>query len=99
MDGLRMMDDFNRENGSAVSEEKTKLLAKIWDEKAVLDISGEEFARNIESAEKYYESIGSGDMAMAYCNQMRLEGKAAEYVRTEFGKLDSNDWTEIEKNL
>ncbi len=54
----------------------------------MLDISGEEFAHNIESAEKYYESIGSGDMAMAYYNQMRLEGKAAEYVRTEFGKLD-----------
>lgn len=89
IDGLRVIDDFCRENGSVVSEEKVEQLSKIWDEKVVQDISGEELESNIESAEKYYESIQSINIAMAYCNQMRLEGKAAEFVQMEFGKLDS----------
>lgn len=89
IEGLRIIDDFCRENGSVVSKEKVEQLSKIWDEKTLLDISGEELERNIKSAKKYYESTQSSDMAMAYCNQMRLEGKAAEYVQMEFGKLDS----------
>lgn len=89
IDGLWVIDDFSIENGSVVSEEKMERLSEIWDEKMVQDITGKEFESNIESAERYYESVRSSDMAMAYCNQMRLEGKAAEYVQTEFGKLDS----------
>lgn len=86
--GLRLIDDFCKEKGSVVSDEKLAILAKAWFEKNIDDISWEEFENNIEGAARYYELIQSSDMADAYNSLMHLEGKAAEYVQTEFRKLD-----------
>lgn len=86
---LRVIDDFCQENGFVVSDEKMVILSELWNEKNAKDISWEEFENNIQSAARYYEYIQSSDMAGAYNSVMHLEGKAAEYVQTEFRKLDS----------
>ena len=89
IENLRLIDDFCKENGCVVSDERMIILAVLWNEKNTTDISWEEFKNNIEGAAGYYEYIQSSDMAEAYNSLMHLEGKAAEYVQTEFRKLDS----------
>lgn len=85
---LRLMDDFCTENGSIVSSETMEGFAKIWEEKNTNDISWEEYENNLGMAARYYGSILSSDMAEAYSGFKHLSGKAAEYVRSEFHKLD-----------
>lgn len=86
---LQGIDKFGAEYGSMVSDETLKILEQIWNEEPGNDISWVEFQNNLERSKVYYQSIQSSDMANAYCNLMRLEGKAAEYVQDEFAKLDS----------
>lgn len=88
IEGLRVIDDFCMENGSGVSDENTETLEKFWNEGHTNDISWEEYENNIEMGKKYYASAQSSGMADTYCSLMHLEGKAAEYVQTEFHKLD-----------
>lgn len=88
--GLHLIDYFCMENGRIISDEKTAILAEIWNEKNPNDILWEEFESNIEMGIKYYETIQSGDMADTYCRVMHLEGKASEYVQAEFRKLDGS---------
>ena len=87
-DMLGMLDQFCMENGSVVSDESMEIFAEIWDEKKAADITWEEFENNIKIAAGYYNSIKSRDMADIYCGLKRLSGEAAEYVRSEFQKLD-----------
>lgn len=89
IESLRLIDNFCKENGCVVSDERMIILAELWNARNTNDISWEEFENNIEGASRYYEFILSSDMADAYNSLMHLEGKAAEYVQTEFRKLDS----------
>lgn len=86
---LQGIDKFGAEYGNTVSDETLKILEQIWNEEPGNDISWAEFQNNLERSKVYYQSLQSSDMASAYCNLMRLEGKAAEYVQDEFTKLDS----------
>lgn len=86
---LQSIDKFGAEYGSTVSDETLKILEQIWNEEPGNDISWVEFQNNLECSKVYYQSLQSSDMANAYCNLMRLEGKAAEYVQDEFAKSDS----------
>ena len=88
IDRMRMIDDFCIENGSIVSDDNTETLEKLWNEGHINDISWEEFENNIEMGKRYYASVQVSDMADTYCSLMHLEGKAAEYVRAEFHRLD-----------
>lgn len=85
---LQVIDDFSASNGSPVSEEKLAILKKAWEEEVGHQVSWEEYEDNIERAAHYYESVQIDEIAESYCNLMHLEGKAAEYVRTEFLKLE-----------
>lgn len=86
---LQGIDKFGAEYGSTVSDETLKILEQIWNEEPENDISWAEFQNNLERSKVYYQLLQTSDMANAYCNLMRLEGKAAEYVQDEFAKLDS----------
>lgn len=87
-DMLGMLDQFCMENGSVVSDESMEILAELWDEKPADNISWEEYENNLKIAAGYYDSIKSRDMADTYCGLKHLSGRAAEYVRSEFQKLD-----------
>lgn len=88
IDSLRLIDDFCAENGNVVTEEKMSLLAQLWDRTNTNDITWKEFESNIKAAAGYYESVQSSDLAYSYCGSIQLSGSAAEYVRTQFGRLD-----------
>lgn len=88
IDVLHMIDDFCKENGSVVSEETKAALEAIWDEGNESGILWDEYENNLEKSTKYFDFVQSSDMAEAYSSSMHLSGKAAEYVRSEFHKLD-----------
>lgn len=85
---LRLIDDFCIEHGSSVSDEKMEVLAELWNKTDTNDITWEEFQNNVESVAGYFQFVQSGDMAGAYCTSRHLSGKAAEYVRAQFHRLD-----------
>lgn len=85
---LGRIDDFCREYGSGISEEKTAVLGRIWSEEEPGGIAWEEFENDIEKAGKYRELVRSSHMAYEYCASQNLSGKAAEYVKEAFGRLE-----------
>lgn len=85
---LYLIENFTRQNGTIVSKENMELLKEYWSTKNTSNISWEEFESNLCSAEDFYNTVQSGDMANAYCGSKQLQGEAAEYVRQEFQKFD-----------
>jgi len=85
---LQVVDAFCLQHGGIVSEESMASLEKLWKDKAGHAVSWEEYRDNLESAAHYYDTAQICEMAESYCNLMHLEGEAAEYVQTEFRKLE-----------
>lgn len=85
---LVRIDDFCREYGGGIEEEKTAVLGRLWSRGDHGGIAWEEFEKDIERAAEYRKSVQGSHMAEAYCVSQNLSGRAAEYVREVFGRLE-----------
>lgn len=86
---LRVIDDFTTENGALVTPQSMAELKECWEGAGIEDVSWEEMEAGIDSAGVYNSSITGRKMADGYCSQMYLQGKASEYVHSEFNRLES----------
>lgn len=85
---LGILDKFTAEHGAVVSAESMDVLREMWDNSGSNPISWGEYQNDLGMASKYYSLVTTEAMADGYCHLMRLEGRAAEFVREGFQALD-----------